>query len=143
MIEAETSYNDKRSMIAHLADVAVLLQDFSWEIVREWTNTIISSIGQGVFTWSDNQRIEKEKIVKLMGATGSTKANSAQGRNACVAFNAAKCSEDESHGIDNLHICSFCLAVFSAEHDHPVLVCHKWFSYKKNKDRSDFQRSDR
>lgn len=143
MIEAEGSYDDKRSMISHLADVAVLLQDFPWEVVREWTNTIISSIGQGVFKWSDSQRIEKEKIIKLMGATGSVKTLGAQGRNACVAFNAAKCNEEESHGCDNLHICSFCLAVFSAEHDHPVLVCHKRFSYKKNRDRAEYQRSDR
>lgn len=143
MIEAEVSENNKRSMISHLADVAVLLQDFTWEIVREWTNTVISSIGQGVFSWSDSQRIEKEKIVKLMGASGATKANSFQGRNACVAFNAAKCVEDDSHGPDNLHICSFCLAVFSADHDHPVINCNKRFSYKKNKDRGEYQRSDR
>lgn len=143
MIENAIIDRDRRLMLSHLADVAVLLQDFPWEVVREWTNSVISSVGQGEYSWADNQCIEKEKIVKLMGASSAFRTGSSQGKNACVAYNATKCSEIDSHGIENMHICSFCMTVFGAEHDHPVVVCHKRSNYKKNKDRSEYQRSDR
>lgn len=141
MIDGEASERDKKLMLAHLADVAVLLQDFPWEVVRKWTNSVISAVGQGEYKWADNQSIEKEKIVKLMGASVAVRSGSTQGKNACVAYSATKCQEVDSHGIENLHICSFCLPVFGAEHDHPVLACHKRSNYKKGK--PDFQRNDR
>lgn len=75
MIESEVLVKEKTLMLEHLADVAVLLQDFSWEVIREWTNTVISSVGQGMYTWADSQSIEKDKIIKLMGASWSARAN--------------------------------------------------------------------
>lgn len=142
MIESEVLVREKTLMLAHLADVAVLLQDFLWEVVREWTNTVISSVGQGTYTWADSQSIEKDKIIKLMGASGSARASNISEKNACVAYNGAKCGETESHGIGNQHMCSFCYAIFGAEHDHPVIACHKRSNYKK-KDRSEYSRSER
>lgn len=143
MIEIEPSEREKKLMLAHLIDVSILMQDFSWEVVREWTNSVISSVGQGEYRWADNQAIEKEKIVKLMGASAAGRTGTYQGKNACVAYNATKCPELDSHGMDNLHICNFCMTVFGADHDHPVVACHKRTTYRKNKDRSDYQRPDR
>lgn len=135
MFKGERDQKVKSHMVAHLIDIAELLQDFSWETVREWSNSILSSIGQGEFGWDDHLKIEKEKMIRIMGASGALSAGGRKDRNACLQFNAMKCQEAESHGALNMHICSFCLVAYNAEHEHPVLVCQKKNSYKRHRGR--------
>lgn len=74
--------------------------------------------------------------MKLMGAgSGATSTGSQLGRNAYLMFNATKCVEIGSHGTNALHVCSFCLAAFNAEHDHPVVACNKRLNFKRGRDR--------
>lgn len=141
VFKAEKDTKVQKHMLAHLSDIAVLLQDFNWDTVREWSNSILTSVGQGKFTWDDHLKIEKEKMIKIMGASGTAARANIKNKNACLQFNAMKCSETESHGQLNQHICSFCLAAFNADHDHPVLVCQKKGSYRKH--RGEQNRSDR
>lgn len=144
MIDNEKSQRNKSFMLMHLSEIGVMLQDFPWDIVREWTNAVLAATGQGVYTWSDGHKIEKEKVSKMMTATASAKsAGYQQGRNACLAFNATKCHENGSHGHNFLHVCSFCLTVFSAEHEHPVIACNKRTTFKRGRDRGEFSRYDR
>lgn len=134
MIDREKSPQIKSYMLAHLSEIVVILHDFSWEVVREWSNTILSDIGQGFYKWSDGHKIEKQRVMKLMSA--GTGSGNTEGRNACLSFNATKCSEIASHATNFLHVCSFCLAIFNAEHDHPVIACNKRLYFKKGKDRN-------
>lgn len=143
MYKSETDERVRNSMIGHMLDIAVLLQDFGWEITREWSNSILTSIGQGDFGWDDHLKIEKEKMIKIMGASGGGKSFIGHDRNACLQFNAQKCPESESHGHQALHVCNFCLAAFGAEHDHPVMLCQKRSTYKKKWERGDQSRGAR
>lgn len=136
MIENEKSPQTKSYMLAHLSEIGVTLNDFPWEVVREWSNTVLSDIGQGSYSWRDGHRIEKEKVMKLMSVGGVAGSSaSLADKNACLMFNATKCIEPDSHGTKCLHVCSFCLAAFNAEHDHPVVACNKRLYFKKGRDR--------
>lgn len=72
-----------------------------------------------------------------MGASATRISASMSGKNACLAFNLTNCQESESHKNEFLHVCSFCLAAFVAEHDHPILACNKRLTYRKGRDRND------
>lgn len=137
MIKREPDYRVKEQMLDHLTDIAITMQDFAWQTTREWSNSVMISIGQGSFNWGNAQSIEKEKLVKLMGASALKSSTSTTGKNACLAFNSTKCQENDSHGPEHLHVCSFCLAAFAAEHDHPVMACHKRLNYRRGRESSD------
>lgn len=144
MIDNEKSIRKKSLMLMHLSEIGVMLQDFPWDLVREWTNAVLGAIGQGTYEWSDGHKIEKEKVTKMMTASASSRlAGFQQGKNACLAFNATKCPEIGSHGHNALHVCSFCLTAFSAEHDHPVLACNKRTTYRRGRDRGEYVRGDK
>lgn len=98
MIKRESEYKVKEQMLDHLIDVAVTMQDFTWETTREWSNSVMISIGQGSFNWGSTQRIEKEKVVRIMGASSSSTSSSIKGKNACLLYNSTKCQESDSHG---------------------------------------------
>lgn len=141
MIDNESSQQNKSFMLMHFSEIGVMLQDFPWDVVRDWTNAVLSATGQGVYKWSDSHRIEKEKVTKMMTANASSKLTGfQQGRNACLAYNATKCQETGSHGLNDLHVCSFCLTVFSAEHEHPVIACNKRTTFKRGRDRGEYSR---
>lgn len=136
MIEREKSDHEKRLMLVHLGEIGVMLQDFPWEVVREWSNSILSDIGEGLYNWGDGHKIEKKKVLKMMGAgAGGKLAGSQHRRNACLLFNATKWDESGSHGSNQLHVCSLCLAALNLEHDHPVVACNKRLNFKKGKER--------
>lgn len=144
MIDNEKSQQTKSYMLMHFSEIGVMLQDFPWDVVRDWTNAVLSATGQGSYKWSDGHRIEKEKVSKMMTANASAKlVGFQQGRNACLAYNATKCQETGSHGHNALHVCSFCFAAFGAEHEHPVIACNKRTMYKRGRERGDYSRSDR
>lgn len=144
MIDNEKVAQEKSLMLMHLAEIGLMLQDFPWDVVREWSNAVLTATGQGVYRWSDGHRIEKEKVAKMMAANASSKlAGFQQGKNACLAYNATKCQEVGSHGLNNLHVCSFCLTMFSAEHEHPVMACNKRTTYRRGRDRGDYPRADK
>lgn len=48
MVKREQDYRVKEQMLDHLADIAITMQDFSWDTTREWSNSIMMSIGQGL-----------------------------------------------------------------------------------------------
>lgn len=142
MIDAEKSEQKKGYMLMHLGELGTMLQDFQWETVREWSNSVLSSIGEGLYTWRDGHKIEKEKVLKIMGANASGNSGLSQCKNACLAYNATRCHEPASHGHTFMHVCSFCLTAFNAENEHPVMACNKRMSFRR-KDRSDFYRGDK
>lgn len=61
MVKKEPDYRVKEQMLDHLIDIAVTMQDFAWETTREWSNSVMISIGQGGFNWGNTQSIENEK----------------------------------------------------------------------------------
>lgn len=112
-----------KAMLCHLASLSEDVTMYQWELMRVWPNTIISDIGMGRYSWTDERILESERNRAAIFASANGSPDN--GQNVCVAFNQSKCHFQGSHGDSHLHLCAYCWMTWGAENNHPLHSCKK------------------
>lgn len=111
------------AMLSHLAKLSEDVTTYQWDLMRIWSNTILTDIGLGQYTWYDDAVIESERNRAAIFA--SANGINDNGKNTCVRYNQSKCNLQNSHGDAYIHACTFCWTTWGVENAHPLHACKK------------------
>lgn len=110
-----------------LQHVIQLLEDhefIQWNNTRAFSNTVISNIARGKWSWDDEKLIERCRTNNYMRRRAYEES---QWSVPCPKFNKGRCDKQESHQVGQVtmrHVCTHC-AMNGYENPHTLRACSR------------------
>ena len=148
----------------HLEMLVEDAKEFSWEMVRKWSEEVLSRISLGKLTWSNTYEIDRLQTRISHDTAGQiTKSDYTKSEGGykmadhvrrakagppCRLFQTGTCSHNSDHitnGYRQLHVCAYCITNKCELHPHSQADCKtkKFNDDKKGKKGSGFGSSNK